>query len=106
MMLKIAAAGGLLIVVLGWLCITLYGQLKDERTARLETEKRLTDTLAAVETADRETAKLNARISELRKKATAKEDRINATISKEGADPCLTRRVDPAIINQLRNTGK
>lgn len=72
---------------------------RSELEATLEAERR------ATAAADAETRKLTAKVAELRRKATKREDQLNATIKQKAqGDPCLERRVDAAIIEQLRGS--
>ena len=72
---------------------------RSELEATLEAERR------ATAAADAETRKLTAKVAELRRKATKREDQLNATIKQKAqGDPCLDRRVDAAIIEQLRGS--
>ena len=73
---------------------------RSELEATLEAERR------ATAAADAETRKLTAKVAELRRKAIKKEDQLNATIKQNAQDdPCLERRVDAAIIEQLQLRG-
>ena len=72
---------------------------RSELEATLEAERR------ATAAADAEARKLTAKVAELRRKATKREDQLNATIKQKAqGDPCLDRRVDAAIIEQLRGS--
>lgn len=72
---------------------------RESLKASLEAERR------ATAAADAETRKLTAKVAELRRKATKREDQLNATIKQKAqGDPCLERRVDAAIIEQLRGS--
>ena len=72
---------------------------RESLKASLEAERK------AATAATDETRKLTARIAEMRRKAARKEDQLNATIKQKAqGDPCLERRVDAAIIEQLRGS--
>ena len=72
---------------------------RESLKASLEAERR------ATAAADAETRKLTAKVAELRRRATKREDQLNATIKQKAqGDPCLDRRVDAAIIEQLRGS--
>ena len=72
---------------------------RESLKASLEAERK------AATAANDETRKLTARIAEMRRKAARKEDQLNATIKQKAqGDPCLERRVDAAIIEQLRGS--
>lgn len=105
MLIKIALAAAALIAILSGVCYYQAGQLRQERQEKSALADRLKGTMEAITAADKETAKLTARIAELRRQATAKEDKINAAIhSTSKTDPCLDRRIDPSILNGLRGT--
>ena len=72
---------------------------RESLKASLEAERK------AATAANDETRKLTAKVAELRRKATKREDQLNATIKQKAqGDPCLERRVDAAIIEQLRGS--
>lgn len=72
---------------------------RESLKASLEAERK------AATAANDETRKLTARIAEMRRRAARKEDQLNATIKQKAqGDPCLERRVDAAIIEQLRGS--
>lgn len=72
---------------------------RESLKASLEAERK------AATAANDETRKLTARIAEMRRRAARKEDQLNATIKQKAQDdPCLERRVDATIIEQLRGS--
>lgn len=81
------------------------GEIAKLEARRSELEATLEAERKAATAANDETRKLTARIAEMRRKAARKEDQLNATIKQKAqGDPCLERRVDAAIIEQLRGS--
>lgn len=97
----------LMLVFVALLLLTQYqrGEIAKLEARRSELEATLEAERRATAAADAETRKLTAKVAELRRKATKMEDQLNATIKQKAqGDPCLERRVDAAIIEQLRGS--
>lgn len=97
----------LMLVFVALLLLTQYqrGEIAKLEARRSELEATLEAERRATAAADAETRKLTAKVAELRRKATKREDQLNATIKQKAqGDPCLERRVDAAIIEQLRGS--
>jgi hypothetical protein len=97
----------LMLVFVALLLLTQYqrGEIARLEARRSELETTLEAERIATAAADAETRKLTAKVAELRRKATKREDQLNATIKQKAqGDPCLERRVDAAIIEQLRGS--
>lgn len=97
----------LTLIFVSLLLLTHYqsGEIARLESRRSELEATLEAERRATAAADAETRKLTAKVAELRRKATKREDQLNATIKQKAqGDPCLDRRVDAAIIEQLRGS--
>lgn len=99
------------VILLVGIGLTVISHQKDTIT-ELEQERatltaKLTAQAEATARADTEVAQLSQKLQTMRKRATAKEDKVNEEINKESQkDSCLNSRLPQSIIDSLRPTGK
>lgn len=104
---KLAAAAALIIAALGGIVYVQASALSTIRAERDGLRRQLTEATERAKQADAETQRLAGKIAALRKAAQREEDKLNETIRQAAQrDDCLQRSLDPAILDQLRGSGK
>lgn len=95
-------------VILALATLTLHqkGTIAELEQERSTLNAQLKAQAEAMARADTEVAQLSRKLQAMRKRATAREDKLNGQLKESAkSDDCLNRTVDRAIIDLLRQQG-